>query len=178
MLTIAYVVVVWHVFAALLEHKSVLHHFPVEAIDVLMRDCIFNDDESILVECPYGLLQVARSETTCGELISARLDGQRMCRSSPSTRNERETTRSESRGTRDGNVHCRELSILLRWFYLVRGLGTQVAVFIRMLFVPIVDGPQHERRWPCRLDMLFSDRCCGRSSRESARPLDWRPSAK
>ena len=58
-LTVAHVVVEWHVFATGLQGSSILDHFRIESIEVFMRDGVFDHNKTVFVEASYGFLQVA-----------------------------------------------------------------------------------------------------------------------
>ena len=58
-LTVAHVVVEWHVFATGLQGSSILDHFRIESIEVFMRDGVLDHDQAVFVKASYGCFQVA-----------------------------------------------------------------------------------------------------------------------
>ena len=74
MLQIALVVVERPAFAPGLEHASVLHHFGVENVDVVMWHDILNHHETILVDVSHGPFEVALVEPAALHLIGAWAD--------------------------------------------------------------------------------------------------------
>ena len=59
LLNITDVVVVGHVFALRLQRSCVLDHLYVQAVEMLMRDYIGHDNQTVLVQTSHYFLEVS-----------------------------------------------------------------------------------------------------------------------
>lgn len=66
LLNVTDVVVVWHVFALRLQRSRVLNHLVVQAVEMIMRDYIRHDDETVLVQTSHGLFKISFAQESGG----------------------------------------------------------------------------------------------------------------
>lgn len=86
--------------------KGILHHLDIEAVKVIVWDCIFDDYQPVLVEGSNALLEVPWTETTIGKLIPARLDRNRVGRGKSSSRYISCARPYSDRGRESSGKHC------------------------------------------------------------------------